>query len=92
MREYKEIMNPLWLSRYDWLLLMPIVFSVTSLETINWGIYKMIIKTRSYGLNLEFVRGILDLESGTIFPLSVSVDYALKGTDGLVEYCLKVEL
>lgn len=91
MTVYTEISNPLWLSRYDWILLLPNVVLVTSLKEVRRLEYKFIIKTKGYGLRLKLIEKLLERESGmTISPI-VSVDYALKGDDGLMEYCLKVE-
>ena len=91
MTVYTEISNPLWLSRYDRILLLPNVVLVTSLKEVEMLRYKFIIKTKGYGLSIKTVEKILERESGMTFGPSVSVDYALKGNDGLMEYCLKVE-
>ena len=91
MTVYTEISNPLWLSRYDWILLLPNVVLVTSLKEVERLRYKFIIKTKGYGLRLKLIEKLLERESGmTVGPI-VSVDYAWKGDDGLMEYCLKVE-
>ena len=91
MTVYTEISNPLWLSRYDWMLLIPNVVLVTSLKEVERLRYKFIIKTKGYGLRLKLIEKLLERESGMTFGPIVSVDYALKGDDGLMEYCLKVE-
>ena len=91
MTVYTVISNPLWLSRYDWILLLPNVVNVTSLNRVGMLEYTLIIKTYGYGLNIKTVEKILERESGMTFGPIVSVDYALKGDDGLMEYCLKVE-
>lgn len=91
MTVYTEISNPFWLSRYDWMLLIPNVVFVTSLKEVERLRYKFIIKTKGYGLRLKLIEKLLERESGMTFGPSVSVDYALKGDDGLMEYCLKVE-
>lgn len=91
MTVYTEISNPLWLSRYDWILLLPNVVLVTSLKEVRRLEYKFIIKTKGYGLRLKLIEKLLERESGMTISPSVSVDYALKGDDGLMEYCLKVE-
>lgn len=91
MITYTKINNPLWLSRYDWMLLIPNVVLVTSLKEVRMLEYKFIIKTKGYGLRLKLIEKLLERESGMTFSPSVSVDYALKGDDGLMEYCLKVE-
>lgn len=91
MTVYTEISNPLWLSRYDWILLLPNVVLVTSLKEVRMLEYKFIIKTKGYGLRLKLIEKLLERESGMTISPSVSVDYALKGDDGLMEYCLKVE-
>ena len=71
---------------------------IPNLESISqlWfdlrrGSYTLSLKTNGYGLNIkmvEFALKLLMFYSG----LMVSVDYALKCDDGLMEYCLKVEL
>ena len=91
MTVYTEISNPFWLSRYDWILLLPNVVLVTSLKEVEMLRYTFIIKTKGYGLRLKLIEKLLERESGMIFGPIVSVDYALKGDDGLMEYCLKVE-
>lgn len=91
MTVYTEISNPLWLSRYDWILLLPNVVNVTSLNRVGMLEYTLIIKTYGYGLSIKTVEKLLERESGMTFGPIVSVDYALKGDDGLMEYCLKVE-
>lgn len=73
------------------MLLIPNVVLVTSLKEVERLRYKFIIKTKGYGLRLKIIEKLLERESGMTFSPSVSVDYALKGDDGLMEYCLKVE-